>query len=57
MWHSWGGERFLQGFGWEDNITMNLREMGIDGKNWIQLAQNTVQWRGFLSTVVNLRVP
>jgi hypothetical protein len=29
---------------WEDNIKMNLREMGIDGANWIQLAQDRVQW-------------
>jgi hypothetical protein len=27
---------------WEDNIKMDLREIGIDGKNWIQLAQNRV---------------
>jgi hypothetical protein len=30
---------------WEDNIKMNLREIGIDGSNWIQLAQDRVQWR------------
>jgi hypothetical protein len=29
---------------WEDNIKMNLREIGIDGANWFQLAQNRVQW-------------
>jgi hypothetical protein len=29
---------------WEDNIKMDLREIGIDGANWIQLAQNRVQW-------------
>jgi hypothetical protein len=27
---------------WEDNIKMDLREIGIDGANWIQLAQNRV---------------
>jgi len=27
---------------WEDNIKMDLREMGIDGANWIQLAQDRV---------------
>jgi hypothetical protein len=42
---------------WEDNIKMDLRETGIDGANWIQLAQNTVQWRAFVNTVMNLRVP
>jgi hypothetical protein len=32
---------------WEDNIKMDLREMRIDGTNWIQLAQDRVQWRAF----------
>jgi hypothetical protein len=30
---------------WEDNIKMDLREIGINGANWIQLAQDRVQWR------------
>jgi hypothetical protein len=30
---------------WENNIKIVLREIGIDGENWIQLAQNRVQWR------------
>jgi hypothetical protein len=42
---------------WEDNIKIELREIGIDGANWIQLAQDTVHWRTFVSTVMNLRVP
>jgi hypothetical protein len=42
---------------WEDNIKMDLREIGIDGVNWIQLAQDRVQWRVFVNTVMNLRVP
>jgi hypothetical protein len=42
---------------WEDNIKMNLREIGIDAANWIQLAQDRVQWRAFVNTVMNLRVP
>jgi hypothetical protein len=42
---------------WEDNIKMDLREIGIDGANWIQLAQDRVQWRIFVSTVLNLRIP
>jgi hypothetical protein len=42
---------------WEDNIKMDLREIGIDGANWILLALVRVQWRAFLSTVMNLRVP
>jgi hypothetical protein len=42
---------------WEDNIKMDLREKGIDAANWIQLAQDRVQWSVFVSTVVNLRIP
>jgi hypothetical protein len=42
---------------WEDNINMYLREIGIDGANWIQLPQGTVQWRAFVNTVMNFRVP
>jgi hypothetical protein len=38
---------------WEDNIKMDLTERGIDGANWIRLAQ----WRAFVSTVMNLRFP
>jgi hypothetical protein len=41
---------------WEDNIKMGLRERVLDGANWIQLAQNSVQWRIFVNTVMNLRV-
>jgi hypothetical protein len=41
---------------WEDNIKMDLREIGIDGANWSQLAQDRVQWRAFVNTVMNLRV-
>jgi hypothetical protein len=42
---------------WEDNIKMDLREIGIDGANWIRLAQNRVQWWASVNTVINLRVP
>jgi hypothetical protein len=42
---------------WEDNIKMDLSEIGIDGTNWIRLAQVRVQWRAFVNTVINLRVP
>jgi hypothetical protein len=41
---------------WEDNIKMDLREIGIDETNWIRLAQDRVKWRAFVSTVMNLRV-
>jgi hypothetical protein len=42
---------------WEDNIKMDLREIGIDGANWIRLAQYRVRWRAFVNTVMNLRIP
>jgi hypothetical protein len=42
---------------WEDNIKTDLRDIGIDGANWIRLAQDRVQWRVFVSTVMNLWVP
>jgi hypothetical protein len=42
---------------WEDNIKLDLREIGIDVANWIRLGQDRVQWRAFVNTVMNLRVP
>jgi hypothetical protein len=41
---------------WEDNIKMDLREIGIDGANWVRLPQDRVQWRTFVNMVMNLRV-
>jgi hypothetical protein len=72
MWHA-GGERrgvyrVLVGrpqskrpfgrlrHGWENN-NMNLREVEIDWTNWIQLAQDEVQWQAFVKRVMNLLVP
>jgi transcription termination factor 2 len=42
---------------WEDNIKMELREIGIDGANWIRLAQDRVQWQAFVNTVMKLLFP
>jgi hypothetical protein len=42
---------------WEDNINMDIREIGIDGSNWIRLAQDMIQWQTFVSTIMNLQVP
>jgi hypothetical protein len=42
---------------WEDNTDLNLREIRIDGTNWIQLAQDRLQWRAFMNTVMKLQVP
>jgi hypothetical protein len=41
---------------WEDNIKMDLREICINGANWIQLAQDRVQWQTFVNTEMNLWV-
>jgi hypothetical protein len=40
---------------WEDNIKLDLRELGIDGANWIFLAQDRVQWRASVNTAMNLQ--
>jgi hypothetical protein len=40
----------------EVNIKMDLRAIGIDGANLIQLAQDRVRWWAFVRTVMNLRV-
>jgi hypothetical protein len=42
---------------WDNNIKMDLRKIGIDGANWIWLAQVRVQWRAFVNTVMNPRFP
>jgi hypothetical protein len=42
---------------WVDNIKMDLREIGWDGMNWNELAQDRDQWRALVNTVMNLRVP
>jgi len=41
----------------EDNIRMDLREMGWEGVDWMHLAQDRVQRRIPVNTVMNLRVP
>jgi hypothetical protein len=65
----WGGKRCLQGFGWEsegkrplgrprrrweDNIKMDLREIGIDGANWIGFSWLRI---GSSGGIMNFRVP
>jgi hypothetical protein len=42
---------------WEDNIIMDLREVGWKDVDWIHLAQDRDQWRDLVNTVMNLRVP
>jgi transcription termination factor 2 len=43
--------------GWVDNIKMDLREIGWDVMDWIDLAQDRDQWRALVNTVMNIRVP
>jgi hypothetical protein len=42
---------------WVDNIKMGLGEIGWDGVDWIELAQDRDQWRALVNTVMNLRAP
>jgi hypothetical protein len=42
---------------WVSNIKMVLREIKLDGMNWIDLVQVRDQWRAFVNTVMNFRVP
>ena len=42
---------------WEDNIKMDLREVGCDPREWIDLAEDRDQWRAYVRVVTNLRVP
>jgi hypothetical protein len=40
-----------------DNIEMDLGEIGWDGMDWIEMAQDRGQWRALVNTVMNLRIP
>jgi hypothetical protein len=42
---------------WVGNINIDLRVIGWDGMNWIDLAEDRGQWRALVNTVMNLRVP
>jgi hypothetical protein len=42
---------------WEDNIMMDLQDVGYWGMDWIELAQDRDRWRALVTEVMNLRVP
>ena len=41
---------------WEDNIKMDLQEVGCGGVDWIELAQDRDKWRALVNAVMKLRV-
>ena len=42
---------------WEDNIKMDLEEVGCGGMDWVALAQDKDRWRALVNAVLNLQVP
>jgi hypothetical protein len=42
---------------WEDNVRMDLQEVGCGREDWIGLAQDRDRWRALVSAVRNLRIP
>jgi hypothetical protein len=40
---------------WEDNSKMDLQEVGCEGMNWVDVAQDRDRWRALVNTVMNLR--
>jgi hypothetical protein len=42
---------------WEDNIKIDLQEVGWGDMDWINLAQDRDRWRALVNAVMNLRVP
>ena len=73
MWHVWGERRGVYRIlvgkpevkrplwrpwrRWEDNIKMNLQEVGCGGMDWIVLARDRDRRQALLNVVMNLRVP
>ena len=42
---------------WEDNIEMDIQEVGCEGMDWIDVAQDTDRWRALVHAVMNQRAP
>jgi hypothetical protein len=45
------------GHRWEDNIRMDLGEIGWESVDWVQLTQDRVPWWDFVNMVINLQIP
>ena len=41
---------------WENNITMDLKQIGINTRNWFDSAQDRSYWKAFVNAALNLRV-
>jgi hypothetical protein len=48
---------FYRVFRWEDNIKMDLQDVGWKTVDWIDMAQDRDRWRALVNAVMNLRVP
>ena len=42
---------------WEDNVRMDLKEIGIDTKNWVHSAQDRDYWRALVNVALKFWVP
>ena len=42
---------------WKNNIRMDLKEIGVNPRNWVDSAQDTDYWRTLVNAALNLRVP
>ena len=42
---------------WEDNVNIDLEEIGINTRNWVDSAQDRDYWRALANSALNLRVP
>jgi hypothetical protein len=43
--------------GWEDNVEMDLKQVGLKDLDWVHLAQDKDHWRDLVETVMNFRIP